>query len=523
MTGDVVDSWREAKTLQGPERGRDRSPGSAGVALTIAYHPNPARVGERARLGSQGTHGVSRVAPPFSGCPGGARLPLADPYLSRKPIVLTWDGDGISLSTAGTSNRLTVDGETVEEARLDAARIARGVVLELSDRVVLVLHACEEEGEKAGFGLLGDSDAICRVRRRIRQVADTTKTVLVRGESGAGKELVARAIHDASPRRARRFVAVNFAGITAALAASALFGHERGAFTGADRAHAGHFREADRGTLFLDEIGDAPREVQVQLLRALESGDVSPLGARRPVPVDVRVVAATDAELEREAESGRFRAPLLHRLAGFEITVPPLRDRREDIAVLLLEFLRRELDELGEGGRLTAAAGPWLAPGVVARLVRYDWPGNVRQLKNIAGQLAVAARGAALQDLDPGDLPISASARLAPAPGPIPPPKAVAPSAPKRTPSEISHQEVHEALRANRWQVRPAAKSLGVSSNTLYGIIERSPVLRTANEVPEAELRRCFDDSGGDLDAMVATLQVSRRAIGLRLKTLGLL
>ena len=257
------------------------------------------------------------------------------------------------------------------------------------------------------FGLIGDSAAVAQVRADIRRVADLEVAVLLRGETGTGKELVARAIHRSSARRSRPYLAVNMGAIPPALAAAELFGAARGAFTGADQRRAGYFSQAHGGTLFLDEIGETPAEVQALLLRALETGEVQPLGAEAPRRVDVRVLAATDADLEASIAAGRFRAPLLHRLNGYEIRLPALRERREDFGQLFFAFLRQELEAMGEGERLEdpgPRGTPWLPAPVVARLAAADWPGNVRQLRNVARQIAIGNRGAAEAVLPPAVL-----------------------------------------------------------------------------------------------------------------------
>ena len=205
-------------------------------------------------------------------------------------------------------------------------------------------------------------------------------------------------------RRERPFVAVNMGAIPPSLAAAELFGAEKGAFTGANRARRGFFRSADGGTLFLDEIGETPSEVQGMLLRVLETGEIQPVGSENPRKVNVRVLAATDARLEMEIAEGRFRAPLLHRLNGFEIRLPPLRERLDDLGRLLLHFLRQEMENLGENFSLVASGnprGPWLPAPLVAQLAMGHWPGNVRQLLNITRQLVIGNRGAQQLRLTP--------------------------------------------------------------------------------------------------------------------------
>jgi transcriptional regulator with GAF, ATPase, and Fis domain len=216
--------------------------------------------------------------------------------------------------------------------------------------------------------------------------------VIITGESGAGKEVVARAIHDLSPRAGRAYVAFNCAAVPRDLFEGQLFGHRKGAFTGATSDQPGTIRTADGGTLFLDEIGELPLDVQPKLLRFLENGEVSTLGERRPVTVDVRIIAATHRDLEALVRQGRFREDLFFRLQVIPVRVPPLRERREDVPALARHFLR----ELGPKGRT-----PVLAPDALAALTAHAWPGNVRELRNVVERtLAYAADAAVLTAAD---------------------------------------------------------------------------------------------------------------------------
>src|SRR6185312_10546599 len=218
---------------------------------------------------------------------------------------------------------VVASGEPVHGERVFTEReIEDGVVLLLADRIALLLHRFQPLFEAVPrYGLVGESETLLETRRQIRQVADLDVPVLLRGETGTGKELVARAIHQASVRRDRPYLALNMSAIPSSLAASELFGAAKGAFTGADQKKRGYFSRASGGTLFLDEIGEVPPEVQPLLLRALESGEIQPVGAEEIQRVDVRTIAATDSDLEAEIASGRFRAPMLHRLSGYEIRI----------------------------------------------------------------------------------------------------------------------------------------------------------------------------------------------------------
>src|SRR5438093_5559957 len=242
--------------------------------------------------------------------------------------------------------------------------------------------------------LLGNSEAMNRVRAMIEKVADTDATVLVRGESGTGKELVAREIHERnSARRNGSFVAVNCAALPTELIESELFGHEKGAFTGAAGRRKGKFEQANGGTLFLDEIGDMSANVQAKLLRALEERRIERLGGNESIPVDVRIVSATHRPLEQEITAGNFRADLFYRLRVVTIDIPPLRERREDIPQLAETVTRAAAERYGLPLRQ-------VGPGALRRLVDYDWPGNVRELKNTIERAAIMAEGEELRQQD---------------------------------------------------------------------------------------------------------------------------
>jgi two-component system nitrogen regulation response regulator GlnG len=233
------------------------------------------------------------------------------------------------------------------------------------------------------------------VFRAIGRLANSNATVLINGESGTGKELVALALHRHSPRAEQPFVALNMAAIPRDLLESELFGHERGAFTGAQNRRAGRFEQANGGTLMLDEIGDMPAELQTRLLRVLADGEFYPVGAHTPKKVDVRIIAATHQDLEQRVREGQFREDLFHRLNVIRIQIPPLRERREDIPLLMRHFLAQAARELDVEAKS-------LNPDVEQRLCRLDWPGNVRQLENFCRWLTVMAPG---QEIRVEDLP----------------------------------------------------------------------------------------------------------------------
>jgi two-component system nitrogen regulation response regulator GlnG len=528
------------------------------TGLTILGHPQVQRVGERAALlalSSGGEALLSRGEPGFSP-PGETVLqPLAVPYVSRRPWLLqSMAGGGVRLFRGDSPMSLAVNvagnvfgnNEPVDsEASFSAAEVERGVVLLLAGRVVLLLHRFRPvfPGSLPRYGLVGLSDPLLDLCRQIARVADLDVPVLLRGESGTGKELVAAALHRASSRRDRPFLALNMGALPAPLAAAELFGATRGAYTGSEQARRGTFRRAHGGTLFLDEIGETPQEVQPLLLRALESGEVQPLGSEEVARVDVRVLAATDADLEQAIATGRFRAPLLHRLGGYAIRLPALRERRDDIGRLFFHFLREELTAVGEELRLFDRgpdAQPWPPAAWIARLAAAPWPGNVRQLRNVARSLAIDSRRtgenigegiaeaqlpAAIEELlreERPPLPVSLPAR--PAARPAAPAPASAPARTAfRSPQDVSEEELLAALTANRWQPRETAGQLGISRPSLYFLLDTFPNVRKAMDLSREEIAEAGERCGGRLREMVAILRVSEAGIRRRLKQLGLL
>jgi len=242
----------------------------------------------------------------------------------------------------------------------------------------------EVSGAHRFGGLLGRGAAIEKVLRQVEQVAATDMTVLVLGETGTGKELVARAVHGHSGRRERPLVKVNCSALPAELIESELFGHEKGAFTGASARQVGRFELADGGTIFLDEVGELPLGLQAKLLRVLQEGEFERLGSGKTIKVDVRVITATNRNLSEAMQEGRFRSDLYYRLNVYPIQLPPLRERREDIELLAQTFL-------AEAGRRMGRVFGGMGPGVLEALRRYDWPGNVRELQNVIERATVTS------------------------------------------------------------------------------------------------------------------------------------
>ena len=304
----------------------------------------------------------------------GNDLVLKDETVSRYHLELAARSEGIRVTDPGSTN-----GVYLGDARIESAVIPPGSILRLGRTLLRVSSAAAGEvplhAEERLGPLLGRSQAMRRLMAQVRRAAMTHVGVLMIGESGTGKELIARLLHDLGPRTGRPFVTVDCASLSPNLVASELFGHERGAFTGADRQHKGAFERADGGTLFLDEIGELPPELTPNLLGALERRRFRRVGGRDEIEVDVRVVAATHRDLRAEVNAGRFRLDLYYRLAVVRLAVPPLRERADDLPLLIEHFLR----EAGSPSTPEEVFGA----DALAQLAAHHWPGNVRELRNV--------------------------------------------------------------------------------------------------------------------------------------------
>jgi DNA-binding NtrC family response regulator len=303
-------------------------------------------------------------------------LVIDDPTISGRHVSMTGSASGVVVEDLGSKNGVYLAGARVQRAVLHAGQAA----LSIGRSQVKIEEATTQRAAAAPLlpGLVGESAPMRRLAAEVQRVATLDAPVLVLGESGTGKDVVARAIHTLSQRKGR-YVPLNAGALGEALADSELFGHCRGAFTGAVQARCGAFEQADRGTLFLDEVADLAPSIQVKLLRAVEDGEVRPLGGAGPIKVRTRLVAATWAPLEQRIEAGTFRADLYHRISTFVIRVPPLRHRRADIPALAHALLAARREELGERR---------LSPAALERLNTYDFPGNVRELFSIVYRAA---------------------------------------------------------------------------------------------------------------------------------------
>ncbi|MFA9459860.1 sigma-54-dependent transcriptional regulator [Thiohalorhabdus sp. Cl-TMA] len=309
-------------------------------------------------------------------------------------------------------------------------------------------HALPTQYPEQDYGIVGNSPPIRELLHTIELVAPAPSTVQITGESGTGKELVARALHTASPRSREPFVAVNCAALPGELIESELFGYEKGAFTGAHQARPGKFEEAGKGTLFLDEVGEMPLAMQVKLLRALQEREITRLGSHRALPVNARLVTATNRDLARDAEEGRFREDLYYRLNVIPLHLPPLRERMEDIPLLARHFLERFAHQLGRNP-------PVLTAEALSVLQAYPWPGNIRELENILERTVVMTQG---DTMGSEDLPHELSR---------PPAASAKADFPTHHLPTIERQVVIDAMEKTNWNQSQAAVLLGISRKQL--------------------------------------------------------
>jgi DNA-binding NtrC family response regulator len=384
---------------------------------------------------------------------------LRDVAVSRKHVSIVPCEAGFDVHDLGSKNGTWLDG-----AKLTRATVQPGCTLRIGTSLVQMLPAEEPidipPTDATTFGaMLGSSEAMRRVFAVLERASLSDAPVLLLGESGTGKELAARAVHDASKRKSGEFVVFDCGAASEALVESTLFGHKRGAFTGAHADHPGAFAMAHEGTLFLDEIGDLPLALQPKLLRMLERGEVTPLGARKSERYDVRFVAATHRDLPSEVARGTFRADLYYRLAVVEVVLPPLRQRTSDIP----EIVRAMLKTHGASG--ADVAGPSLE-----RLLRYGWPGNVRELRNvIARAAALSLPGARFSDM-----PVVLRAANAPEPESVARADIPYHDAKEALVARFDREYCADLLRRAGGNLSQAARIAGLERKYLYKVLDRA-------------------------------------------------
>lgn len=373
----------------------------------------------------------------------------------RAPQVLCGTGDRRPVaealargeSAAAEIARPTPNGELIVAVRTAPLRDESGIAGHL---LMLTPLALASQGITEKHGIQTRNEGMRSLLRIAEKVAASDASILVRGETGSGKELIARAIHEMSPRRGRPFFAINCAALPPQLIESELFGHVRGAFTGAVRDTEGSFRRAEGGTVFLDEVAELPLEVQAKLLRVTQERTVFPVGSSRAIPVNVRLISATHRSLRAEINEGRFRADLMYRLRVIPLFLPSLRQRPEDIEPLVSHFLKRQ-NEINQSRTVSR-----VSPGALKLLQDYAWPGNVRELSNVVEYAFLLGEGPVLSE---GELPAEIRGEMG-----VDPPSAVA----SEDPPSREAQRILRALERAAGSRTRAAASLGISRSTLW-------------------------------------------------------
>lgn len=467
-------------------------------SLGIVWHPDLSRIGAVAPIffGRRVEAELSRLAPAFRKF-GGSDAALDDRRISRSPIAIRkLDARTFEVTPPDSKMRVMVNGEPLTgPTRVSLDALGEDIIITLADCIVLSLFLCPAETATppAGGALIGVSRAMQAIWRAVERTAPTNLPVLIRGETGTGKELVAQALHLMSDRAGENMVSVNMATLSKDLGAADLFGATKGAFTGAVRDRMGFFETASNSTIFLDEIGDTPPALQAMLLRILEIGEFRRVGETRERHSGARVLAATDRPLGADD----FSQPLLRRLESMVIEIPPLRSRRVDIGIILAHFLKR-------GGLVTQAAD--FTP-LITRMALYDWPGNVRELRNAVQQISVGQ----VPHFGPRqpDRPDDRSSQ------------ATKPAKPKpryRAPASVSEGEMLGALDQTGWQIKDAAALLNISRTALYGLMERSDAIRSQDTFTDAQIQACIDADPDDPGAWARALRVPRGELERRIK-----
>ncbi|MCX2977266.1 sigma 54-interacting transcriptional regulator [Candidatus Marimicrobium litorale] len=496
-----------------------RSGAATDVVLTVIFHPEASLIGYRTRVPARARGApwvLGRRSPRFFPNDGGPPSVLDDRHVSRRAVQFTLRDGRLTLKRFENASRCRVDGaELFDSLEIRSDRLHRGVAMLLGHSIVLLLRSAPPAGPAAGVSpeescLRGSSAAMVVVRQQIDRAARCDLDVLILGETGTGKELVANAIHRASQRSGGPMISVNMAAIPGDLAPAVLFGCARGAYTGAERAVPGFFELAEQGSLFLDEIGDASLSIQTQLLRALQQGEIQRVGG--PVErVDVRVISATETDLE--GSECDFRAALRHRLGACQIDLPPLRKRPEDIGELMRYFFERTADHCERTISLPNRDAPATEIAAWALLflafLDYDWPGNVRELQNCVRQVTLTGEGRpeVPDRLQAARIAVTRSAALSPQP---------------RRLQEVDEETFDKVMAANGFEVKPVAKQLGVSRAAVYRRIKSSPLYRLASTLSPQEIQSALDEFSGDSAAVSRHLRVPLNTLRSRMRNFSL-
>ncbi|MCA9664804.1 MAG: sigma-54-dependent Fis family transcriptional regulator [Myxococcales bacterium] len=556
--------------------------------LRLLYHFDLDRIGALSARDALATDGswqtVGRFDPSFvTAGPDARSVTLDDPAISRSQLRCRWLAETQQLEVEPLADaRRTL--HLVEPAGMTEiagpVRLERGQCIAIGDRALLGLEVSDrpDAASDERLGLVGECQAMWRLREQIRWISKLGRPALILGETGAGKELVASAIHQRSARAQKPFVRVNCAALPEQLVESLLFGHRKGAFTDASSDNLGQLRAADGGTLFLDELGEMPLAMQPKLLRVIEDGEVTAVGQTASAKVDVRFLAATNRDPAEEMRCGRLRQDLYFRLAAHIVKVPPLRERRFDIPALFVHLLARFRDEHPIDWLWRDTDGPWRSTiplSFFVALLQHDWPGNVRQLQNVVERTVSHNLGGrpfrAPYPLGPDDLPTPAAATepaadSAPAATPTTPPMSPSPTttaaasdraskhldraselldiARKTTAKLLDDHALDDIFRGASPHVAPltalearaserllallgacdfkqkqTAEQLGVSLSTLTKLMLRFGVPRP-NDLSESQIRQALDAAGGDVDAAARALKISAQGLKKRLTAL---
>jgi PAS domain S-box-containing protein len=409
-----------------------------------------------------------------------AALEVRQRFLSGTPVrgaeLEARRADGSPLWLRVSVSPLREANGEIRGGRVTAVDVSAEKRAEQAERVSEYLEEEIRSVHNAGE-IIGGSAALQAVLEKLRLVAETTSSVLILGETGTGKELVARAVHSASRRGNRPLIKVNCAALPSGLIESELFGHERGAFTGANERRIGRFELADGGTIFLDEIGEVPLEVQVKLLRVLQEREIERVGGNRTIPVDVRVIAATNRDLEAACGAGKFRRDLYYRLNVFPVEVPPLRERRDDVPLLVHYFVARFAAKIGRRVSQVPAQ-------TMARLCEYSWPGNIRELENVIERAVILSSGTELDSVP--DLAASAPIAL-PAPEPSSSRASSGDASEALALEDIERRHIVAMLRKSGWRIEGpsgAARLLDMNASTLRSRIKRLGIERSRDAAP---------------------------------------
>ncbi|WP_437282954.1 sigma 54-interacting transcriptional regulator [Sorangium sp. So ce375] len=497
---------REPPRRETPPPGTAPSPGAVEVATELEVAESAPGVGTpqgQAWLIVRAGDGAARVIDLADGDVASVgRAPestvcVDDPRVSRNHARVARQGHTVALVDLGSRNGTSVNGAVVRGAE---RALAGGDVVRVGPAEIVVAIAApppaeappgiasadglDGEGAPLGAGFIVADEAMVKVFQVVQRLARAQTTVLVLGETGAGKEVVSEQIHRASPRAGGPFVRLSCAALPEALLESELFGHEKAAFTGADRRKIGYFEAAQGGTLLLDEIGELPLAMQAKLLRVLESRRVARIGGTQEIELDVRVVCATHRDLQAEVAAGRFRQDLFYRISTFVLRVPPLRERRAEIALLAHRFAQQVAGRMGE-------PSPRFAPAATQVLEAHAWPGNLRELRNAVEHAVVLAEGGVIEvEHLPASVVEGAEGAAPPASAGAPPPSAGAPPGAGEPPrstdggtmparlAELEKKSIEDALAAEGNNQTRAAKRLGISRRALLYKLDKYDIRR---------------------------------------------